>query len=154
MKALWVLQEKAVETPEGRTMLAVAMVEPIRRQLDYERVSTRLLMVDELPQNATVTYSIDVATTASVMPSPRISLPESGRIGIGTSSPTGNFQMGYVGTAGTASFAIGTANIAEGGYGSFRQGFADAADGTYSSFRLGGPPNVRKPYPPIKMFKT
>jgi len=37
---------QALETDEGRTALAQAMVEPIRRSLEYQAVGRKLLMVD------------------------------------------------------------------------------------------------------------
>lgn len=37
---------QALETDEGRTALAQAMVEPIRRALEYQAVGRKLLMVD------------------------------------------------------------------------------------------------------------
>lgn len=48
--------ESALETDEGRTALAQAMVEPIRRSLDYQSVGRRILAVDELPQGALARY--------------------------------------------------------------------------------------------------
>jgi hypothetical protein len=47
---------QALETPEGRIALAQAMVEPIRRSLDYQSIGRKLLMVEELPEGAHVTY--------------------------------------------------------------------------------------------------
>lgn len=41
---------EALATDEGRRALAQAMVEPIRRSLEYQAIGRRLLMVDELPQ--------------------------------------------------------------------------------------------------------
>jgi len=38
---------QALETDEGRTALAQAMVEPIRRSLEYQAVGRKLLMVDK-----------------------------------------------------------------------------------------------------------
>jgi len=38
---------QALETDEGRTALAQAMVEPIRRSLEYQAVGRKLLMVDQ-----------------------------------------------------------------------------------------------------------
>jgi hypothetical protein len=39
---------QALETPEGRVQLAQAMVEPIKRSLEYQAIGRKLLMVDEL----------------------------------------------------------------------------------------------------------
>lgn len=48
----------ALTTDEGRVALAVAMVEPIRRQLDYAGIGRRLLTVDPLPQDALAHYGM------------------------------------------------------------------------------------------------
>ena len=58
---------QALETDEGRTALAQAMVEPIRRSLEYQAVGRKLLMIDELPQGALARYERDVASTATVI---------------------------------------------------------------------------------------
>ena len=58
---------QALETDEGRTALAQAMVEPIRRSLEYQAVGRKLLMVDELPQGALARYERDVASVAWVI---------------------------------------------------------------------------------------
>ena len=58
---------QALETDEGRTALAQAMVEPIRRSLEYQAVGRKLLMVDELPQGALARYERDVAAIAHVI---------------------------------------------------------------------------------------
>jgi len=58
---------QALNTEEGRTALAQAMVEPIRRSLEYQAVGRKLLMVDELPQGALARYERDVAAVAHVV---------------------------------------------------------------------------------------
>ena len=58
---------QALDTPEGRVALAQAMVEPIRRALEYQAVGRKLLMVDELPQGAYARYEKDVRSTANVI---------------------------------------------------------------------------------------
>lgn len=58
---------QALETDEGRVALAQAMVEPIRRALEYQAVGRKLLMVDELPQGALARYERDVRSTAHVI---------------------------------------------------------------------------------------
>jgi len=58
---------QALETDEGRTALAQAMVEPIRRSLEYQAVGRKLLMVDELPQGALARYERDIASIAHVI---------------------------------------------------------------------------------------
>jgi len=66
---------QALETDEGRVALAQAMVEPIRRSLEYQAVGRKLLMVDELPQGALARYERDVASIAHVV-SRRGAVPE------------------------------------------------------------------------------
>lgn len=46
----------ALDTNEGRKALAMAMVEPIRRALEYQSVGRKILMVDELPGGAIPYY--------------------------------------------------------------------------------------------------
>jgi hypothetical protein len=58
---------QALDTPEGRVALAQAMVEPIRRALEYQAVGRKLLMVDELPQGAYARYEKDVREIAWVI---------------------------------------------------------------------------------------
>ena len=58
---------QALNTEEGRTALAQAMIEPIRRSLEYQAVGRKLLMVDELPQGALARYERDVAAVAHVV---------------------------------------------------------------------------------------
>ena len=41
---------QVLNSPEGREALAKAMVEPIRKSLEYNAVGRKLLMVDELPK--------------------------------------------------------------------------------------------------------
>jgi len=58
---------QALETEEGRVALAQAMVEPIRRALEYQAVGRKCLMVDELPQGALARYERDVHSKATVI---------------------------------------------------------------------------------------
>lgn len=58
---------QALETDEGRVALAQAMVEPIRRALEYQAVGRKMLMVDELPQGALARYERDVRSVARVI---------------------------------------------------------------------------------------
>jgi hypothetical protein len=58
---------QALETDEGRVALAQAMVEPIRRSLEYQAVGRKLLMVDELPQGALARYERDIRSVAVVL---------------------------------------------------------------------------------------
>ena len=54
----------ALSTPEGRIALASAMVEPLRRSMEYSSIGRQLMMVDELPQGAFASYESDVSVTA------------------------------------------------------------------------------------------
>jgi len=58
---------QSLESDEGRVALAQAMVDPIRRSLEYQAVGRKLLMVDELPQGALARYERDVAAIAYVV---------------------------------------------------------------------------------------
>ncbi len=58
----------ALETAEGRTALAQAMVEPIKTSLMYQAIGRKLMMVDELPQGALARYERDVAVKSYVIP--------------------------------------------------------------------------------------
>jgi hypothetical protein len=57
----------ALETPEGRTALAQAMVEPIKISLNYQGIGRKLVMVDELPNGAYPRYERDVTVTSHVV---------------------------------------------------------------------------------------
>ena len=70
----------ALETPEGRTALAQAMVEPIKTSLMYQAIGRKLLMVDELPQGALARYERDVAVKSYVIPK-RGAVPAEARLG-------------------------------------------------------------------------
>lgn len=58
---------QALESDEGRVALAQAMVEPIRRALEYQAVGRKLLLIDELPQGALARYERDVRSIAYVL---------------------------------------------------------------------------------------
>jgi len=58
---------QALETEEGRVALAQAMVEPIRRALEYQAIGRKCLMVDELPQGALARYERDVTAKAYIV---------------------------------------------------------------------------------------
>jgi hypothetical protein len=47
------LISRAIMTQEGKVALAQAMANPIRRNLDYQGIARRALVVDPLPQGAT-----------------------------------------------------------------------------------------------------
>jgi len=50
----------ALETSEGKTALAQAMVEPIKNSLLYQAIGRKLLLVDELPQGVLARYERDL----------------------------------------------------------------------------------------------
>jgi len=58
----------ALESVEGRTALAQAMVEPIKTSLMYQAIGRKCLMVDELPQGALPRYERDIAVRSYVIP--------------------------------------------------------------------------------------
>jgi len=57
----------ALETAEGKTALAQAMVEPIKNSLMYQAVGRKLLLVDELPQGVLPRYERDVTAKSYVL---------------------------------------------------------------------------------------
>lgn len=57
----------ALETAEGKTALAQAMVEPIKNSLMYQAVGRKLLLVDELPQGVLPRYERDVTAKSYVI---------------------------------------------------------------------------------------
>lgn len=66
----------ALDTPEGRTALSQAMVEPIKTSLMYQAIGRKLLMVDELPQGSLPRYERDIAVKSYIIPK-RGSVPTS-----------------------------------------------------------------------------
>lgn len=66
---------QALNTDEGRVALAQAMVEPIRKSLEYQAVGRKCLMVDELPQGALARYERDVSAVAHILAS-RSAVPD------------------------------------------------------------------------------
>jgi hypothetical protein len=56
---------QALNTTEGRSALAVSMVEPIRRSLEYQAIGRKLLLIDELPPGALAHYRSDLVDTLS-----------------------------------------------------------------------------------------
>jgi len=62
-----ILIAQSLESETGRVALAQAMVEPIRRALEYQAVGRKLLLVDELPQGAYARYEKDVRATAWII---------------------------------------------------------------------------------------
>jgi hypothetical protein len=78
---------KATNTQEGKIALAQAMANPIRRNLDYQGIARRTLVVDPLPQGALPVYDRDIDVAAVIIGSngaapesrvfsERISVPE------------------------------------------------------------------------------
>ena len=63
------LVARAINTQEGKTALAQAMANPIRRNLDYSGIGRRALVVDPLPQGALPTYDRDIDVSACVISS-------------------------------------------------------------------------------------
>ena len=63
------LIKRALMTTEGKVALGQAMANPIRRNLDYQGVGRRVLVVDPLPQGALPVYDrdIDVAAVVAVV---------------------------------------------------------------------------------------
>ena len=57
----------ALEDEGGRVALAQAMVEPIKRSLEYQAIGRKLIMVDELPQGALARYEKDLGSVATVI---------------------------------------------------------------------------------------
>lgn len=70
------LIRRALMTSEGKIALGQAMANPIRRNLDYQGVGRRVLVVDPLPQGALPVYDRDI-DVAAVVVSSNGSAPES-----------------------------------------------------------------------------
>jgi hypothetical protein len=70
------LIKRALMTQEGKVALGQAMANPIRRNLDYQGVGRRTLVVDPLPQGALPVYDRDI-DVAAVVVSAHGSAPES-----------------------------------------------------------------------------
>lgn len=70
------LVRRALLTSEGKVALGQAMANPIRRNLDYQGVGRRVLVVDPLPQGALPVYDRDIDVAAFVISS-NGSAPES-----------------------------------------------------------------------------
>ena len=63
------LVSKAIMTQEGKIALAQSMANPIRRNLDYQGIARRTLVVDPLPQGALAVYDRDIDVSAVVVSS-------------------------------------------------------------------------------------
>lgn len=63
------LVERALMTQDGKIALAQAMANPIRKNLDYQGIARRALVVDVLPQGAIPVYDRDIDVQAVVISS-------------------------------------------------------------------------------------
>lgn len=81
------LIERAIMSHEGKIALAQAMANPIRKNLDYQGLARRALVVDPLPQGALPVYDRDIDVTAVVISS-NGSGPESRVFGDRVTVPT------------------------------------------------------------------
>jgi hypothetical protein len=63
------LISRAISSTEGKLVLAQAMANPIRKNLDYHGIARRALVVDPLPQGALPVYDRDIDVTAVVVSS-------------------------------------------------------------------------------------
>ena len=70
------LIKQALQSSEGKVALGQAMANPIRRNLDYQGVGRKALVVDPLPQGALPVYDRDIDVRATVISS-NGSAPES-----------------------------------------------------------------------------
>jgi len=61
--------KQALMTQEGKIALGQAMANPIRRNLDYQGVARKTLVVDPLPQGALAVYDRDIDVAAVVVSS-------------------------------------------------------------------------------------
>jgi hypothetical protein len=59
----------AINTTEGKVALAQAMANPIRRNLDYQGIARRTLVIDPLPQGALPVYDRDIDVAAVIVSS-------------------------------------------------------------------------------------
>jgi hypothetical protein len=81
------LIERAIMSHEGKIALAQAMANPIRKNLDYQGLARRALVVDPLPQGALPIYDRDIDVSAVVISS-NGSGPESRVFGDRVTVPT------------------------------------------------------------------
>jgi hypothetical protein len=81
------LIKRALMTQEGKVALGQAMANPIRRNLDYQGVGRRVLVVDPLPQGALPIYERDI-DVAAVVVSSNGAAPESRVFGDRVTVPT------------------------------------------------------------------
>lgn len=81
------LIHEALHSTEGKIALGQAMATPIRRNLDYQGVGRKALVVDALPQGALPVYDRDIDVSATVISS-NGSAPESRVFGDRVMVPT------------------------------------------------------------------
>lgn len=81
------LIERAIFSPEGKIALAQAMATPIRKNLDYQGLARRALVVDPLPNGAVPIYDRDIDVAAYVVSS-NGAVPESRVFGDRLTVPT------------------------------------------------------------------
>lgn len=81
------LISRALLSQDGKLALAQSMANPIRRNLDYQGIFRRALVVDPLPQGALPVYERDIDVTAVVVSS-NGSAPESRVFGDRITVPT------------------------------------------------------------------
>ena len=67
---------QALMSSEGKVALGQAMANPIRRNLDYQGVGRKALVVDPLPQGALAVYDKDIDVAATIIAT-NGSVPES-----------------------------------------------------------------------------
>ena len=63
------LISRAIMTQDGKIALAQAMANPIRRNLDYQGIARRTLVLDPLPQGALPVYDRDIDVAAVIVSS-------------------------------------------------------------------------------------
>ena len=50
------LVQKSILSSKGRSSLAAAMANPIRRSMDYQSIARKWLMIEQMPQGAALIY--------------------------------------------------------------------------------------------------
>lgn len=80
------LLKEALATDAGRQALGQAMANPIRRNLDYQGVGRKILIIDPLPPGAIAVYDKDIDVSATIISS-NGSAPESRVFGDRVSVP-------------------------------------------------------------------
>jgi hypothetical protein len=60
--------KKYISSAAGRSTLAAAMIQPIRRSLDYQGIARRALVIDQLPTGALSSYDKDIDVAGLIAP--------------------------------------------------------------------------------------